>query len=342
MAIRQGHRILRTVLLAGLAAVIAFAYWWHQRPVDRSASKAPPASATHVSVLWNRPSDNKHESSAQGKSAPVTQAPTSIRQRMPTATDWYALAKDILPQAQAGNPEAQYVLFQTIGGCEEGAESLGAKSENLAAARDKALQLFPNAPELVSKYEAGYKRCHGFYTDDAARLGDPWDWLQKATDAGYAPAQAATAVQRLQQDQRKAFVKAGNVPNDTATLAPIGGDANPRELLVAAVQSADPEVLNEIGQMQGILNPRQPRDVTQLIRTAWMYVACQRGFDCSDYGPGTVTNCGPGDGNCTPVPEQFIIRAKYNWAPVQEMVNQINAALNAKQWDHLPGLPTGG
>ena len=30
-----------------------------------------------------------------------------------------------------------------------------------------------------------------------------------------------------------------------------------------------------------------------------------------------------------------------NWAPVQEVVNQINAALAAKQWDKLPGLGAG-
>jgi hypothetical protein len=33
--------------------------------------------------------------------------------------------------------------------------------------------------------------------------------------------------------------------------------------------------------------------------------------------------------------------AHYNWAPVQEIVNQINVALAAKQWDKLPGLTTG-
>jgi hypothetical protein len=99
--------------------------------------------------------------------------------------------------------------------------------------------------------------------------------------------------------------------------------------------------LNAIGQMQGILNPGQPREDSQLIRTAWMYVACQRGFDCSDYGPGTVPSCGPYESNCTPIPEQFMMRAHNNWAPVQDRVNQINAALAAKQWDKLPGLTTG-
>jgi hypothetical protein len=206
---------------------------------------------------------------------------------------------------------------------------------------------------MVSEYEAGYTKCHGFFTADAKNLGDPWDWLQKATDAGYAPAQAQTAVQRLQQDMLKASVRAGNAGGGSAALAPIGGDANPRDLLVLAVQSADPDVLNNIGQMQSLLNPGQPRDTNQLMRTAWTYVACQRGFDCAYlqyehiaayqlFGPPTVVNCGPNDGPCTPVPGMLLAQAKYNWAPVQEKVNQINAALAAKQWDQLPGLATGG
>jgi hypothetical protein len=268
---------------------------------------------------------------------------------MKTATDWYALAKEILPQAQAGNPEAQFLLFQMIRGCKEGGtEAMGAKSKSLEAAKAEALEHFPNAPQMVSMAESGFKRCHGFFTDAAAHFGDPWDWLQKATDAGYAPAQAATAVQRLQQESLKASVRAGNAVVYTAALPPIGGDANPRELLLAAAQSADPDVLTAIGQMQGLLHPGQPREVIQIIRTAWMYVACQRGYDCSNYwgglvaeGPAVVTNCGPNDGNCTPVPEQLMRQAKYNWAPVQDKVNQINAALAAKQWDQLPGLTTG-
>jgi hypothetical protein len=338
----RGHWIVRTVLLAGVAAVIAFGVWWHQRPVDRAASLTPPTSATHLeSSNETRASDNPSPgANSNSAAAPVIQAPTSIRQRMKTAKDWYALAKEILPQAKAGNPEAQYVLFYSHGVCHL---TSGAKSESLQAARDEALRVFPNAPQLVSKYEDGYIKCHGFFTADAQSLGNPWDWLQKATDVGYAPAQAMTALARIEQEEMKAAIRAGGSPTDPkATMPPIGGDANPRDLLALAVQSADPDVLFAIGQLQHWLSPTQPLDVEQINRAAWMYAGCQRGADCSEYGPATVTNCGPNDGNCTPVPEAFLRRVQYNWAPVQEKVNQINAALNAKQWDQLPGLTAAG
>jgi hypothetical protein len=337
MAIRQGHWMLRTGLLAGVAAAIASAYWWYQKPGDRAASLTPPTSAVHRGVSRNKTRDSKNDSSvgaiSTGKSAQVNSPPTSIRQSMKTAKDWYALAKEILPQANAGDPEAQYVLFETNRACHS---TVGAKSESLQAARDEALRVFPNAPQLVGKYEAGYVRCHGFFTADAQSLGDPWDWLQKATDAGYALARAITAGERFLQDDLKAAVRAGGSPTDpTVSLPPIGGDTTPRALLAAAVQSADPDVLIEIGQLQNLLNPTQPRDVMQVNRTAWMYVACQRGADCSGYGPASVTNCGTNDDQCTPVPERFLAQVNYNWAPVLDKVNQINAALNAKQWDQL-------
>jgi hypothetical protein len=339
MAIRQEHWILRTGLLAGVAAVIASAYWWHQKPVDRAASLTPPTSPMPLGVSWNKTRDIKNESSSlKGKSAPVTAPtapPASIRQRLRTAKDYFALAKEILPQAKAGDPEAQYVLFETYKVCRH--STLGAKSESLQAARDEALRVFPNAPQLVSKYEAGYVKCHGFFTADAQSLGDPWDWLQKATDAGYALAQAITADERFLQDDLKAAVRAGGSPTyPTTYMPPIGGDATPRALLAVAVQSADPDVLIEIGELQNLLNPMQPRDVMQINRTAWMYVGCQRGADCSGYGPATVTNCGPNDGQCTPVPERFLTQVNNNWAPVQEKVNQITAALGRTRpsWLH--------
>jgi hypothetical protein len=139
----------------------------------------------------------------------------------------------------------------------------------------------------------------------------------------------------------KASVRAGGASGYTTEVPSIGGDANPRELLVAAVQAGDPDVFMQIAKMQRILNPDQLRDVITLNSIAWKYAGCQRGADCSEYGPATVTNCGPNDGDCTPVPDVFLKIINNNWTPVQEKVNQINAALSAKQWDQLPGLGTG-
>jgi hypothetical protein len=333
MAIRQKKLTLGIGIIA-TAAVVAAVSWWQQRPEARVASMMTPPSASRLSGPFNRANDSS--ATPQRKPAPVTAPPTSIRQRMVTAKDWYALAQEILPLAKAGDPEAQYALFSMYRSCSYKYQT---KRDNENAAREKATSIGLSADNAA----LWFGRCHRFLADDIKSLGDPWDWLQKATDAGYPQAQVTTVSERFLQDQLKAALRAGGTPTDpTVSLPPIGGEVTPRELLALAAQSADPDVLTAIGNMQHMLNPTQPKDVTLINTTAWMYVACQRGTDCSVYGAATVTNCGPNDGNCTPVPNTFLGWVNNNWAPVQEKVNQINAVLNAKQWDQLPGLISAG
>jgi hypothetical protein len=263
---------------------------------------------------------------------------------MDAAKDHFALAKDMLPLAKAGNPEAQMVIFLTYRGCTIGQMDHFKKYDTWEKMRQSAIE--DGVP--VADAEQRFVRCRGFYTEEAKSLGDPWDWLQKATDAGYAPAQAETAHVRLYQDLLKAQILAAGGPDDSyipdpvSLRAPVGGDSTPRELLVAAAQSGDPDVFELIGREQFSLHPGQPRNVTNIDEIAWTYAACQRGFDCSGYGPASMIDCTPNDLNCTPVPNDFLRRVNNNWAPVQEVVNQINSALNTKQWDKLPGLATGG
>jgi hypothetical protein len=131
--------------------------------------------------------------------------------------------------------------------------------------------------------------------------------------------------------------------NPLINLPPFGGDADPRDLLLDALQTGDVNAMGTIANLQLYLKPQASRDETDINRIAWNYVGCQHGADCSGYGPATITNCGPNQVNCPPVPDQLMKMANYNWAPAQEKVDQINAALNAKQWDKLPGFTlTGG
>src|SRR5208282_2638717 len=198
MAIRQKKLTLGISIIA-TAAVVAAVLWWQQRPEARAASMTPP-SASELSGPLN--AANESSATPQGKPAPVTSQPTSIRQRMKTATDWYALAKEILPLAKAGDPEAQYVLFKTYRDCSYRYQT---KYESENAARESATAIGLSADNAAKVF----RQCHGFATDDTKSLGDPWDWLQKATDAGYPLAQTTTASEGLLQDQLKAALRAG-------------------------------------------------------------------------------------------------------------------------------------
>jgi hypothetical protein len=335
--------------------VIASAYWWHQRPVDRgAASKTPPTSVFGVS--WKTGGDNKNAASVVG-ARPVKPGNSrpDLRQQLKDRKDWFALAQDILPQAKAGNPEAQYVLYRAIGEC--GSTPVGDSVEAVRAARRSAFAL-NGMPEdnlviaVENEAEADQIRCQGFHTPAAAALGDDLDWLLKAMDQGYAPALAAGARERVRQDRSMATVRAGDGDPDDPRLKlpPIGGDATARELLLAAVKSGDGEVLSDIANTVYMLDPKLTHEQQMLLHSAWTYVYCQRGDGCKpspvestfDEPPNVVMNCGPNDRHCTPIPRYLLMLANDNWAPVQEVVNQINAALAAKQWDQLPGLIAAG
>jgi hypothetical protein len=106
-------------------------------------------------------------------------------------------------------------------------------------------------------------------------------------------------------------------------------------LLAAALPSGDPALLEDIGQLQHMLHPQEPRPAARTSRLAWLYVACERGADCSGFGPSSPINCAPTDTQCLGVPAMMMLMAQNNWAPIQEEVNQINAKLDARQWTDL-------
>jgi hypothetical protein len=187
----------------------------------------------------------------------------------------------------------------------------------------------------IEQARKDYDRCHRFFSEDVSDLGDAMDWLQRATDARYAPAQAQTASLRLLQDQLKSFQRAGAVPTGYGLLPPIGGDANPRDLLRSAVESLDPAAIQQVAYVISSLNPGASPEETRINRAAWIYVSCQRGADCSFYGEPAMLNCRPTEENCMGVPEGLLKMTNNDWGPVQERVNEINAALDAKQWDKL-------
>jgi len=254
----------------------------------------------------------------------------------------YALAKALLPRAQAGDAKAQYLLFLAMWDCLKPDEAHQYQMYPTWEAKRQLLIQNAIPQKNIGDEEAVYRVCAGFFENDIKSLGDSWDWLKRAADAGYALAQAETAAQRLQQDQWKVYERAGDPPGITADLPPIGGDdVSPRELLTLAVQTGDPEVLDRIGDLQQMLNPTQSRETNLLNEVAWRYAACQRMGGCPvGWGPATSTNCAVITPNCVPVPNTWLTWVNGNWAPVQERVDQINAAIAAQQWDQL-GLGAG-
>ena len=268
-------------------------------------------------------------------------ADLNYRKTFQSAADLWALAHQWLPAAQAGDADAQYHLYAIDREC-HGVQTASFVREGRLVSLDDALrwdEALTGSRARAEHIQQEYGRCSGFYTHAASDLGDPLDWLQRATDAGQPIAQSTTALLRLGQEQQALQARAAGTP--PSSEPPIGGDADPRELLRMALASKDPEVLFAIGSAQVVLNPTQSRTDSRLNQWAWMAAACQRGLDCSEYGPPVSLPCAPAGSDCGTVPQMLLSWAGNNWAPIEERVQQINAVLDEGQTEPLSQLGLG-
>ena len=121
-------------------------------------------------------------------------------------------------------------------------------------------------------------------------------------------------------------LQTGVFPNGVFTL---------RELLRAAVESRDPEVLFTIGEVQPLLNPLSTEN--GINRLAWWVVACRRGFNCSASADWVRSMCGDTAPCASAVDsaDRLRILAGDDWTRVRRRAQEIDSRLEARQWDEL-------
>jgi hypothetical protein len=322
-----------TLGISIVAAVVAAVYWWHQRPMDRAASLTPRISAAHLIISWNETRDRENESSvgaiSKGKSAPV-----NYKKSFAESHSYWDYAHKILPAAKAGDADAQFYLSRLLERCNDD-NRMYFQHKGVTLTLNEGLQYAVQRRLPIEVAQAVYDRCHEFQDHDLTELGSASDWLAKATDAGEPLAQTTTAYKILMQNLQQNFSNAGGVPN-SGTDAPVGGGADPRELLRAAVESKDPEVLFNIGEFQELLDPSNYND-NKTTRFAWWLVACQRGFDCSANAEWVKNSC-VNDPQCASASSPSdLVRSLSgdNWFNVQQRAQEIDANLDASQWAAL-------
>ena len=117
---------------------------------------------------------------------------------------------------------------------------------------------------------------------------------------------------------------------------PVSPGTDPRELLRAAVESKVPEVLFDIGTLQGVLNPSNPAE-EKITRFAWWLVACQRGLDCSANAEWVKNSCFNDSQCASAASPSDLVRSLSgdNWFSVQQRAQEINAKLAAGDWGAL-------
>ena len=267
---------------------------------------------------------------------PERRAPTPNDQRsLPKPLDYWDRATQLLGAAKAGDRDAQYHLFAIIDWCNTILDHYFVK-DGVPLTLAQGLEIAPNNAQKNQAQEE-FPHCQRFRGHNVAlELGSAEYWLEKATQNGQPLAQAETARRMLYQDSMNTDVPLSALPGDRFTVTvsiPSGAPPNRRavDLLRAAVKSRDPQVLEIIGASQTVLHGSRNAEVVD--RYAWLYVACQRGLDCSPTSH-WATDCSD---NCDVSTPEAIIKgwSRDQWPAVQQRAIEINAKLGAGKWDEL-------
>lgn len=328
-AMKKRNMTLAVLTIASATAI----YWWNQ-PGRSAPPPAVAVSAVAVSPRFAAPPipepPKENSTVVLGKQRPETK---NFKALYLQSKDYWQLAHVLLPDAKAGNRDAQYFLWKTLNFCDENNDSYFERlGKNLSL--DEGLQLAAKMHANTAYVQSVYARCHEFLEVDAAaladELGNARDWLAEATAEGQPAAEATTAQKFVLQEIMQGFANAGAAPIPITSGPQIDKNTNPAELMRAAAQSLDPDALYAIGWALTYGDSSQESLVTRL---AWMYVACQRGLDCSNNADWVLGDCS----RCIADSPDILIQNMSGsyWFAVQRRAQDINSNLAAGRWDDL-------
>lgn len=324
----QSRTLRVTIVTCGGVVALAAVFVWFARTAPTPASLQEPRSVAQPAKAPVHAAESPAVSSQTRASGTI-----DYKRRFAETHNYWEYAHSLLPAAKAGNPDAQFYLSRTLERCEEDNRMYFQRSGQKIGL-DEGLQYAVKRHLSIEVAQSVYNKCHEFQDNDSPELGNAVDWLAKATAAGQPLAQTTTASKLLNQEVQRNSARAGGVPNPNASSA-IESDSDPRALLRSAVESKDPEVLFVIGEAQGELHPASTD--LNATRFAWWLVACQRGFDCSENADWVKNSCGE-DAVCRSAStssDRLSRLAGDLWPDVQQRAQEINADLDADQWDKL-------
>jgi hypothetical protein len=280
-------------------------------------------------------SQTKSATTAESAIAPPASQQRKNRDQPPSTKprDQWDRATQLLGAAKAGDRDAQYDLFAVIDWCNIILKSYFT-TDGRPLTLEEGLERAVNASQKRQAQEE-FPHCHRFQDHNVdLELGSAEYWLDRASQSGQPLAQAETARRRLDQDFLNNAVPLSRNPSTGISISiPSGAPPDRRavDLLRAAVKSLNPQVLEIIGDEQTALHGSRNNETVD--RFAWIYVACQRGLDCSDTSQ-LAKDCAA---NCdVSTPEGLIMAwSGDEWPAVQQRAREINAKLDAGQWDEL-------
>jgi hypothetical protein len=316
-------KILSTVSVLCAAAVLMW------RPNGTVASRS--SAVNHHSAGLPQ-THGALRSSAASTLPPLSapQAKVNLRGQFRESRNYAEFVRGLAGAAAAGDPTAQYLTARALKYCNDIANLY----RNFRRP-DGSLRTRNEVEIWVAKYPVGfqqdildaYDRCLEFLADSKPTdATTAWaGWLDKASTAGYPPAQSLKADVLRQADlmHDAANASAGDV------VPPTVGPA--RDLALAAVLSGDPDSIFEM--MNWVDGTKRSTEDYGVLTGAWGLLACQRGYD--DCGPTSQwlrsictwdVQCADDNSVIDSLRRQFGSR----FDDIQNMANAIGLALDQK------------
>jgi hypothetical protein len=321
--------MLRWGLISSVILLAMVAGIWFWATAHRVATAREPTQAVHSA----RPVAATAATLNASAPYPVLATLTALRERFAKATNYWQFATDVAPAARAGDRDAQYYLWRAMNWCED-SNRFFFERQHRHLTLEEAITEAQRLHNSVQLARLTFARCHDFQDHENSGLGLASEWLAVATESRQPAAQAATAEQLLLQQVMDNVAREQGFTPPAGQEGRINNSVDPHVLLREAVESADPEVLRVIGEVQGMLDPN-PKDNTSEL--AWLLLACRAGLDCSANADWVLTICHwapscPTTGGTDEVLEAL---AAERWQAVQDQAAQIRAQLDGSSWDEL-------
>jgi hypothetical protein len=227
-----------------------------------------------------------------------------------------------LPKAQAGEPDAQFEIYELLTGCRSEYPLYFSGSKSLLGAEEAAIRM--EALRSMDEHAVDiHELCHRLMEEQPALTATADSWLEKAVTQNHPKAQTARAAELL---------AAASLHNPAAgKSAPPNAERDARELLAKAIVSGDPHVLWMLGELRPALGGSA--EDTNKERWAMELAACSRGLDCSPEAKWVKRYCKADPANLCPINANAEEMIRSNTGSDFEMIKlraqEINALIDA-------------
>ncbi|MEI2456717.1 hypothetical protein [Lysobacter firmicutimachus] len=282
-----GSRVSRWTVLAALGATaLALALVYARRPVEAPAAAAPNLILpTKARVARGDVARDDAVAAIAPRAAPVGAAsPSPLRVQFEQAPDLFAYAQSIRSRAEAGEPEAIWLLSRVYDYC---ANYSSAPVDYAADTRAIEAMKLRTSAAMAGARQRVSDRCARFAPEDGLNYQLVFLKRVEAAQAGSLPAEASLL----------------------ASGKPLEKTEEYRANLVDRVlRSKDPEAYSALAPGMGIVSSGRRSGSSRLAGTqfaelAWQLAACQLGQDCSSNGSLMTSYCANG-GICSQDPTQ--------------------------------------